>query len=98
MIVYFTITGAKAVHIGYNPEVGKEVYRVGDELVYTDSQGRIAGVEFIRKYSERHLFLDGTHRQADSEEEAESFKKDDAYWTSVYLDMLRIRPASGVAQ
>jgi hypothetical protein len=98
MIAYFTITGTKAVHIGYNPEVGKEVYRVGDELVYTDEKGRIAGVEFIKKYSKRHMFLDGTHRKADSEEEAEGFEKDQAYWTTVYLDMQRIRPASGVSQ
>lgn len=45
---YFeTVTGESATHIGFNPEVGKEVYRVGEELIYTDKDGMIAGYPFI---------------------------------------------------
>jgi hypothetical protein len=65
MTYYQTIDGREAIHIGYNPEVGKETFRVGKELVFTDSDGSIAGLPFIEKHegSVLVLFNGGTWRK-----------------------------------
>jgi len=71
MTYYQTPDGKEAFHIGSNPEVGKEVYRVGDELVYTDADGCVAGFPVITKMTGHCLvlFCDGTWRKYDNEDE-----------------------------
>ena len=65
MTFYQTVDGREAIHIGYNPEVGKETFRVGDELVFADADGSIAGLPFIEKHSGNVivLFHGGTWRE-----------------------------------
>lgn len=65
MTFYQTVDGREAIHIGYNPEVGKETFRVGNELVFTDKDGCIAGLPFIEKQDGYVLvmFNNGTWRK-----------------------------------
>jgi hypothetical protein len=65
MTYYQTIDGREAIHIGYNPEVGKETFRVGKELVFADADGSIAGLPFIEKREGTVLVLfhGGTWRE-----------------------------------
>lgn len=71
MTYYQTPDGKEAIHIGFNPEVGKEVFRVGDELVYTDADGCVAGFPVVEKMSGSCLVLfhGGTWRRYVNEDE-----------------------------
>lgn len=80
MNVYYTPTGSEAVHIGYNPEVGKEVFRVGDELVYTKRCGCVGDIRAILICRVIVLFADGTYHTPRTQEELDALKADEAFW------------------
>jgi hypothetical protein len=74
MVFYKTVTGEDVVHIGFDPMVGKEVYRLDETLIYTDNGGMIGGYPFIQR-SEGYaiiLFLSGTWRKVTSKDELQS--------------------------
>lgn len=70
MTYYQMPDGREAIHIGFNPEVGKEVYRVGEELIYTDMEGCVAGFPVVMKLDGKCLVLfhGGTWRMYSEQE------------------------------
>lgn len=88
MTYYQMPDGREAIHIGFNPEVGKEVFRVDGELIYTDMDGCVAGFPVVKKLEGKCLVLfhDGSWRMFSERDvmQQETAGEDVAhvFWTS----------------